>query len=98
MDTANHGCGAKKSLTVQLAVRFTAPQARGAVGLDPIVSMFVIFSGGALFGLPGMIIAFPLAGSVKVVLDRLIRVTSGTSEAVRLPSTPLRHRGSQSSG
>lgn len=70
----------------------------GAVGLDPIISMFVIFSGGALFGLAGMIIAFPLAGSVKVVLDRLIRVTSATPDQVRLPATPLRHRGSQSTG
>jgi predicted PurR-regulated permease PerM len=63
-----------------------------AVGLDPIVSMFVIFSGGALFGLVGMIIAFPLAGSVKVILDRLIRITSGSQDALRLPSVPLRHR------
>ena len=63
-----------------------------AVGLDPVVSMFVIFSGGALFGLIGMIIAFPLAGSVKVILDRLIRVTSGTQDVLHLPSVPLRHR------
>lgn len=63
-----------------------------AVGLDPVVSMFVIFSGGALFGLVGMIIAFPLAGSVKVILDRLIRITSASQDALRLPSVPLRHR------
>ncbi len=63
-----------------------------AVGLDPVVSMFVIFSGGALFGLVGMIIAFPLAGSVKVILDRLLRITSGSQDALRLPSVPLRHR------
>jgi predicted PurR-regulated permease PerM len=65
-----------------------------AVGLDPVVSMFVIFSGGALFGLVGMIIAFPLAGSVKVILDRLIRITSGSQDALKLPSVPLRHRTS----
>jgi len=64
-----------------------------AVGLDPVVSMFVIFSGGALFGLVGMIIAFPLAGAVKVILDRLIRVTSSSSEGLHLPAVPLRHRG-----
>jgi predicted PurR-regulated permease PerM len=64
-----------------------------AVGLDPVVSMFVIFSGGALFGLVGMIIAFPLAGAVKVVLDRLIRVTSASQEGLRMPAVPLRHRG-----
>jgi predicted PurR-regulated permease PerM len=64
-----------------------------AVGLDPVVSMFVIFSGGALFGLVGMIIAFPLAGSVKVILDRLIRITSTSQEGLHLPAVPLRHRG-----
>lgn len=63
-----------------------------AVGLDPVVSMFVIFSGGALFGLIGMIIAFPLAGAVKVILDRLIRITSTSQEGLRLPAVPLRHR------
>lgn len=64
-----------------------------AVGLDPLVSMFVIFSGGALFGLVGMIIAFPLAGAVKVILDRLIRVTNSSQEGLHLPAVPLRHRG-----
>lgn len=69
------------------------PQMVGnSVGLSPVISMFVIFCGGALFGLPGMLIAFPLAGSVKVILDRLIRVTSVSQEGLNLPSTPLRHR------
>lgn len=63
-----------------------------AVGLHPVMSMFVILSGGALFGLVGMILAFPLAGAVKVVLDRLIRVTSASSDALDLPAVPLRHR------
>ena len=85
-------------LLVYMACHFTYdslvyPRVVGkAVGLDPVVSMFVIFSGGALFGLVGMIIAFPLAGSVKVILDRLIRITSGSQDALRLPSVPLRHR------
>jgi predicted PurR-regulated permease PerM len=69
------------------------PQMVGnSVGLSPVVSMFVIFCGGALFGLPGMLIAFPLAGSVKVILDRLIRVTSTSTEGLGLPAVPLRHR------
>ncbi|MBS1725434.1 MAG: AI-2E family transporter [Armatimonadetes bacterium] len=63
-----------------------------AVGLDPIVSMFVIFCGGALFGLPGMILAFPIAGSVKVLLDRLIKVTNKVDVELVLPEIPLRHR------
>jgi len=81
-----------------LAIGFTFdhliyPQMVGnSVGLSPVVSLFVILCGEALFGLPGMIIAFPLAGSVKVILDRLIRITSTSQEGLRLPSVPLRHR------
>jgi predicted PurR-regulated permease PerM len=63
-----------------------------AVGLNPVVSMFVIFSGGALFGLVGMIVAFPLAGSIKVILDRLLKVTTEGQANLGLPATPLRHR------
>ncbi len=64
-----------------------------AVGLSPLASMFVVFSGGALFGLAGMLLAFPIAGSVKVILEKLLRVTStATAETLGLPSVPLRHR------
>jgi predicted PurR-regulated permease PerM len=69
------------------------PQMVGAsVGLNGVVSLFVIACGYALFGLVGMIIAFPLAGSAKVILDRLIRVTSTTQDGLKLPAVPLRHR------
>ena len=70
------------------------PQLVGkAVDLHPLVSMFVVFSGGALFGLPGMLIAFPLAGSIKVVLGRLMQATNKPlMETLALPAVPLRHR------
>ncbi len=70
-----------------------------AVNLHPLVSMFVVFSGGALFGLPGMIIAFPLAGSIKVTLTRLFRIINQPSDDAefRLPAVPVRHRTSASS-
>ncbi|MCX7798845.1 MAG: AI-2E family transporter [Fimbriimonadales bacterium] len=63
-----------------------------SVGLHPLVSMFVILSGGALFGIVGMLLAFPVAGSIKVVLDRLIRLTSEPAPHANLPAVPLRHR------
>lgn len=63
-----------------------------SVGLNPVVSMFVVFSGGALFGLPGMILAFPMAGTVKVILDRLIRYTTTTHETTQIPRVPKRHQ------
>jgi predicted PurR-regulated permease PerM len=71
------------------------PQVVGSsVGLSGVINIFVILSGGALFGLPGMILAFPLAGSIKVILDRLIKVTSVQGDLLSLPATPLRHRSS----
>jgi predicted PurR-regulated permease PerM len=63
-----------------------------SVGLHPVVSFFVVFSGATLFGPIGMILAFPVAGSVKVILDRLLRITSKDSDVLELPSIPLRHR------
>lgn len=64
-----------------------------SVGLHPLVSFFVVFSAATLFGPLGMILAFPVAGSVKIILDRLIDVTSRTQD-FHLPSVPLRHRSS----
>ncbi|MFQ3586696.1 MAG: AI-2E family transporter [Fimbriimonadaceae bacterium] len=63
-----------------------------SVGLNPVVSMFVVLSGAALFGIVGMLLAFPVAGAVKVILDRLIRITSTSTENLDLPAVPLRHR------
>lgn len=67
-----------------------------AVGLDPLVSMFVVFSGGALFGLPGMILAYPVSGALKVTMSRIFKVTNMTpaSETLALPVVPARHRES----
>jgi predicted PurR-regulated permease PerM len=65
-----------------------------SVGLHPVVSFFVVFSGAALFGPIGMILAFPVAGSVKVILDRLFRITSNDQDGLDLPSVPMRHRAS----
>jgi predicted PurR-regulated permease PerM len=40
----------------------------GLVGLHPVVSLFALTTGGQLFGLPGMILAVPVAASIKVLL------------------------------
>lgn len=64
-----------------------------SVGLNPIASMFVIMAAGSLFGIGGMILAFPVAGSVKIVLEKLLRLTNESSAATpNLPAVPLRHR------
>jgi predicted PurR-regulated permease PerM len=43
----------------------------GLVGLHPVVSLFALTAGGQLFGLPGMILAVPVAASVQVILTTL---------------------------
>lgn len=63
-----------------------------AVNLNPVLSAFVVFSAGALFGLPGMLLAYPVAGAIKVVLDRLVKFTGSTEGGIKLPAVPLRHR------
>ncbi|MBV6457338.1 MAG: hypothetical protein HONBIEJF_00446 [Fimbriimonadaceae bacterium] len=63
------------------------------VGLHPVVSFFVLFSAATLFGLAGMLVAFPLAGSIKVILERVLKfTTSADAETLHLPTVPLRHR------
>jgi len=52
----------------------------GGVGLNPIASLFSLVIGGALFGLPGLLLSVPLAGSIQVVLFRLFpRLTEPTT-------------------
>lgn len=40
----------------------------GSVGLHPVVSIFALLSGAALFGIVGMVIAIPVAGSIQILL------------------------------
>jgi predicted PurR-regulated permease PerM len=63
-----------------------------AVKLHPLVAVFVVFSFGALFGLPGMLLAYPVAGAINVVLARLLKVATDRPEVPNLPAVPLRHR------
>lgn len=63
----------------------------GSVGLHPLVSFFVVFSAGALLGPVGMVLAFPVAGAMKIILDRLLEITSKPQD-LHLPARPLRHR------
>ena len=64
-----------------------------AVDLHPLVAMFVVFCGGGLFGLLGMIIAYPLAGIAKVTLARIMAVANDpNSTELELPAVPPRHR------
>lgn len=65
-----------------------------AVGLSLFASFFAIAAGSALFGLPGLVLAYPVAGSVKVVLERILGVVvdDRPRRKVQLPRIPLRFR------
>jgi len=64
-----------------------------AVDLHPLIALFVVSAAGALFGVAGMLVAFPVAGSMKVIFDRLIRVANQpVPVAAGLPAIPMRHR------
>jgi predicted PurR-regulated permease PerM len=43
----------------------------GQVGLHPVVSIFALTAGGQLFGLPGMILAVPVAASLQILITSL---------------------------
>ena len=40
----------------------------GSVGLHPVVSIFALLAGATLFGLVGMVVAVPVAGSIQILL------------------------------
>ncbi|HEY8297900.1 MAG TPA: AI-2E family transporter [Candidatus Baltobacteraceae bacterium] len=43
-----------------------------SVGLSPLVVILALLTGGELYGLPGLILAVPVAGIVKVLLANLV--------------------------
>ena len=43
----------------------------GGVGLHPILAIFALVIGGELFGIWGMLLSVPLAGSIQAILFRL---------------------------
>ncbi len=55
------------------------------VGVNPIVAMFALLVGASLFGLWGMLLAYPAAGSVQVMLFRLFpKLAQPTPETAQI--------------
>ena len=51
----------------------------GGVGLNPVVAIFALVLGAELFGIWGMLLSVPMAGSIQVILFRLFpRLTEQT--------------------
>ncbi|GMV36807.1 MAG: hypothetical protein AMXMBFR61_13150 [Fimbriimonadales bacterium] len=79
----------------QLFGMLVMPRIAGsAVGLHLFMSFFAIACGAVLFGFLGVVFAYPVAGSVKVVLERILKhvVEDRPKRKIRLPRVPLRFR------
>ena len=51
----------------------------GGVGLHPVLALFALVIGGELFGIAGMLLSVPIAGSIQAILFRLYpRLTQPT--------------------
>ncbi len=69
----------------------------GGVGLHPVLALFALVMGGELFGLWGMLLSVPIAGSIQVILFRLYpRLTQPTPPMfLRSQGVPLESKESQ---
>ncbi len=56
----------------------------GRIGLHPLMIMFAVFAGLKLMGVPGMVIATPIAASIKIALMRWLPI-KGLEEGEPLP-------------
>jgi predicted PurR-regulated permease PerM len=64
---------------------------RKAVGINPFVSLLSIFAFSSLFGIPGALMAIPMAAIVQLLLDRFV-FHSGMIEAEVSPGRDLTSR------
>ena len=60
----------------------------GAVGLHPVFAFFAIMSGATLFGIPGMLAAYPVGGAIKVILSRMIPMMQLSEDAAPADDRP----------
>lgn len=66
------------------------------VGVHPILGMFALLMGATLFGLWGMLLAYPAAGSVQVVLFRLFPKLAEPTPLLRVHVEPENAKPDQS--
>jgi predicted PurR-regulated permease PerM len=73
----------------QLEGHFIAPKiVSDSVGLSPLMVIVAILVGGELLGIPGMFVAVPVAGAVRVVLLHALPRARAPQEAPGVPPAP----------
>jgi predicted PurR-regulated permease PerM len=66
------GVGVSLLVIGQIFDQIITPRVNGRqVGLHPVLGLFALMVGGQLFGLPGMVLAVPVAAAVRVVMIEL---------------------------
>ena len=65
----------------------------GGVGLHPVLALFALVIGGELFGIAGMLLSVPIAGSIQAIVFRLYpRLTKPTPNPfLAAQGVPARH-------
>ncbi|MHB8141966.1 MAG: AI-2E family transporter [Vulcanimicrobiaceae bacterium] len=61
-----------------------------SVGLSPLIVIIALFAGAELFGLPGLILAVPIAGAIKVLLANLLPIHEAPEIVPTLRKPPRR--------
>jgi len=53
------------------------------VNLTPLTVIFALIIGGELFGLPGLLVAVPVAGAIRVLLEHFVPSEPVTNAELR---------------
>jgi predicted PurR-regulated permease PerM len=68
-----------------------------AVELHPLVVIFAVLAGGALFGILGTLAAIPIAASIKVIIDYAPKLMSPLTPAQTSPTSSVESRPEKAS-
>lgn len=73
----------------QLSDNILSPRVVGkAVGLHPALAILALLIGGAMFGLPGMILSVPIAASIQLIILEFYPPLRGPDEEPQEPEKP----------
>lgn len=64
-----------------------------ALGVSPLITLLAMLGAGSLFGIPGVLIALPLASTVQMLVERFVLQRSASEESTgRGKASVLRYR------
>lgn len=76
-------CGAAMNVAFDMII---TPRVLGdAVGLNPLASMFAILVGAQTMGIWGMLLAVPVATTLKIIIERMLYFSYGEADFLSVP-------------